>query len=62
MALGTTEDGVSAELYPLGSQQVVVGSGSCARVVAAVGTTHEVLQYKPNVYEADVVVRRKVAL
>lgn len=54
---------MSTELYPLGSKQVVVeGPEALARVVAAVGATHEVLQYEPDVYEADVVVRRKVAL
>lgn len=51
------------ELYPLGSEQVVVeGAEALPGVVAAVGPAHEVLQHQPDVYEADVVVGWHVAL
>lgn len=54
---------VSAELYPLRAKQVVVESPEAfPSVVAAVGTTHEVLQHQSYVDEADVVIRGKVAL
>ena len=63
MIPGTTEPHVFAEFYPLGSKQVVVkGPEALPCVVAAVGAPHEVLQHEPNVYEADVVIGRKVAL
>lgn len=54
---------MSAQLYPLRAKQVVVESPEAfPSVVAAVGTSHEVLQHQPYVNEADVVIRRKVAL
>lgn len=54
---------MSAELYPLRAKQVVVESPEAfPSVVAAVGTTHEVLQHQSYVDEADVVIRWKVAL
>jgi hypothetical protein len=54
---------MSSARYPLGSKQVVVkGPESLPSVVAAVGSSHEVLQHQSYVYEADVVIRRKVAL
>lgn len=57
MTLESTEHHVCVEFYPLGSKQVVVKSPEAlAGIVATVGASHEVLQHKPNVYEADVVI------
>lgn len=63
VTLGDTGHCVTAELYPLRAKQVVVESPEAfPSVVAAVGTSHEVLQHQSYIDEADVVVRWKVAL
>lgn len=54
---------MAADLYPLRAKQVVIESSETfPSVVAAVGASHEILQHQPYVDEADVVIRRKVAL
>ena len=61
--LGGTGHCVTAELYPLRAEQVVVESPEAfPRVVAAVGTAHEVLQHQSYMDEDDVVIGGKVAM
>lgn len=60
---GTIEHHKFILFYPLRSKQVVVkGPKALPGIIAAVCPAHEILQHKPYVDEADVVIRWQVAL
>lgn len=59
----SSEAEILCQSHPLGAEKIVVeGPEALASVVAAVGTTHQVLDHQTNVNEADSVVRGQVPL